>query len=64
MPAIGCGLGLVTVPRFVVFADKRGREVGNVVAAAETTALEAKIIRATKKKKKKMETETSLKNER
>lgn len=45
VPAIGCGLGRVTVPRFVVFADKRGSEVVNVAAAAAaaaaTTALEA-----------------------
>ena len=44
VPAIGCGLGRVTVPRFVVFAERRGSEVVNVAAAAAaaaTTALEA-----------------------
>lgn len=48
VPAIGCGLGLVTVPRFVVFADRRGSEDVNVTAVAATTAFAAET--QTKKK--------------
>lgn len=36
VPAIGCGLGLVTLPppRFVVFADKRGSDADNALVTA------------------------------